>query len=117
MAVAELLHLGPLADDPLQAAADFHARLLTSVETKLGAGADPFTLVFLPAGYEHKAWRLAAVQALARRFAPSRVNAVESDDPAAIAAAARWLSGAAGVTGQLLPLDGTGAVPVLYPTT
>lgn len=111
----ELLHLGPLMEDPLQAAADFHSRLLPSIENTLGAGANPLTLVFLPAGYEHKAWRLASVQALARRFAPSRVNAVESDDSTAIEAAARWLSGAPGVTGQLLPLDGTGAVPVSCP--
>jgi hypothetical protein len=41
------------------------------------------------------------------------VNALESDDEAAIAAAAGWLTDAGGVTGQLLPLDGTGAGPVL----
>ena len=111
----DLLHLGPLAHDPLDAAADFHARLLPGVEATLGGGADPLTLVFLPAGYEHRVWRLAVVQGLARRFAPSRVNAVESDDRAAIEAAASWLAGAGGVTGQLLPLDGTGAGPVLYP--
>ncbi|MCT2398281.1 Rossmann fold domain-containing protein [Novosphingobium mangrovi (ex Huang et al. 2023)] len=111
----ELLHIGPLADDPLEASADFHARLLSGVETTLGAGADPLTLVFLPARHEHRAWRLAVVQGLARRFAPSRVNALECDDSVACAAAARWLDGAGGVTGQLLPLDGNGAGPVLYP--
>lgn len=110
----ELLHVGPLADDALEAAADFHARLLLAVETTLGAGADPLTLVFLPAGHEHKAWRLAVVEGLARRFAPSRVNALECDDDEAVQAAARWLESAAGVTGQLFPLDGTGAGPVLY---
>lgn len=116
----ELLHLGPLADDPLEAAADFHARLLASIEMTLGGGADPLTLVFMPAGHEHRGWRLAAIQGLARRFAPSRVNALESDETEAIAAAACWLAGAAGVTGQLLGLDGngadgTGGSPVLYP--
>lgn len=117
----ELLHLGPLSEDALEAAADFHARLLPSIEMTVLGGADPLTLVFLPAdreggGHAHRAWRLAAVQGLARRFAPSRINAVESDEPDAIAAAARWLDGAGGVTGQLLPLDGTGAVGVLYPS-
>jgi hypothetical protein len=112
----ELLHLGPLSDDALEAAADFHARLLPSLEATMLAGADPLTLVFLPAGPEHRAWRLAVVQGLARRFAPSRINAVESDDEASTAACARWLDGAGGVTGQLLPLDGTGAGGVLYPT-
>jgi hypothetical protein len=116
---AELLHIGPLSDDALDAAADFHARLLPGIEATLGGGADPLTLVFLPAGYEHRAWRLAAVQGLARRFAPSRINALASGDGAAINAAARWLQGAGGVTGQLLALDGTGADgtgagPMLY---
>lgn len=111
----ELLHLGPLSDDALEAAADFHARLLPAIEMTLSGGADPLTLVFLPAGHEHRAWRLAAVQGLARRFAPSRVNAVESAEAAAVAATQRWLDGAGGVTGQLLPLDGNGAGSVLYP--
>lgn len=116
----ELLHLGPLSDDALEAAADFHARLLPGIEATLSGGADPLTLVFLPANHEHRAWRLAAVQGLARRFAPSRVNAVESDagegGREAVAAAQRWLDGAGGVTGQLLPLNGKGAGGVLYPS-
>ncbi|MFT4056568.1 MAG: hypothetical protein QM681_18845 [Novosphingobium sp.] len=112
----ELLHLGPLSDDALEAAADFHARLLPGIEATLSGGADPLTLVFLPAGHEHRNWRLAVVQGLARRFAPSRVNAVESDEREAVAAAQRWLDGAGGVTGQLLPLNGKGAGGVLYPS-
>lgn len=112
----ELLHLGPLSDNALEAAADFHARLLPGIEATLSGGADPLTLVFLPANHEHRAWRLAAVQGLARRFAPSRVNAVESDEREAVAAAQRWLDGAGGVTGQLLPLNGKGAGGVLYPS-
>lgn len=114
----DLIHVGPLADEPLEAAADFHARLLPGIEAALGGGSDPLTLVFLPASIEHRGWRLAIVQGLARRFAPSRINALEADAPATIAAAVRWLSGAGGVTGQLLPLvsgtpDGTGVAPVL----
>jgi hypothetical protein len=112
--VKELLHLGPLSEDALEAAVDFHARLLPGIEATLAGGADPLTLVFLPAGNEHRAWRLAAVQGLARRFAPSRVNAIVSDEADAIRAAQRWIEGAGGVTGQLLPLDGTGAAGVLY---
>lgn len=118
MGGSELLHLGPLPNDPLEAAADLHARLLPAIEATLGGGADPLTLVFHPAGddraHEHRAWRLALVQGLARRYAPSRVNAVEGDDPQAIAAAAEWLAQAGAVTGQLLPLDGNGAGAVLY---
>lgn len=110
----ELLRLGPLSEDALEAAAYFHEHLLPSIEMTVLAGADPLTLVFLPAGQEHRAWRLAAVQGLARRFAPSRINALESDDRDAIASAQRWLDGAGGVTGQLFPLDSTGAGGVLY---
>ncbi|WP_232491628.1 Rossmann fold domain-containing protein [Novosphingobium kaempferiae] len=110
----ELLFVGPLSEDALEAAADFHARLLPGIEATLYGGADPLTLVFLPADHEHRGWRLAAVQGLARRFAPSRVNAVESDERKAIMAAQRWLDGASGVTGQILPLNGNGAGSVLY---
>jgi len=109
----ELLRVGPLPEEPLAAAADFHARVLPGIEATLGAGADPLTLVFLPGSHRHRAWRLAAIQSLARAFAPSRVNGVESDDEAAIAVACDWLAGAGAVTGQFLPLDGTGADPML----
>ena len=54
------------------------------------------------------------MQGLAREHAPIRVNAVASDDEAAIAAAARYLAAAEGITGQLLILDGMGAGEVLY---
>lgn len=111
---ADLLHTGLLAADPLEAAADVHARLLPAIEATLAGGADPLTLVFPPADHGHRGWRLALVQDLARRFAPSRVNAVAGDDPAAIRAAVEWLAGAGSVTGQLLALDGNGAGPVLY---
>ena len=113
----ELLRVGPLPEEPLAAAVDFHARVLPGVEATLRGGADPLTLVFLPADHRHRGWRLAAIQSLARAFAPSRVNAVESDDETAIAAAFQWLGGAGAVTGQLLPLDGTGAGPVLLTDT
>ncbi len=109
----ELLRVGPLPEEPLAAAADFHALVLPAIEAALRGGADPLVVVFPRGDHRHKGWRLAAIQSLARAFAPSRVNAVESDDEAAIAAAFDWLTGAEGVTGQLLPLDGTGAGPML----
>lgn len=106
----DVIHIGPLPDEALDAAADFHARLLPGIEASMSGGSDPVTLVFEPASLDHRGWRLALVQGLARRFAPSRINAVETDDPAALDGAAQWLSSAAGVTGQLLPLDGNGAL-------
>ena len=70
-------------------------------------------LIFLPADHTHRAWRLAAVQSLARELAPQRVNALASDSEKAISAALTYLNSAEGVTGQLLQLDDTGAGEVL----
>jgi hypothetical protein len=98
---------------PLAASATFHARELPRLIAAMAQNRDPLMLVFAPADHTHRAWRLAAVQSLARARAPRRVNAVASDDAAAIAAAARYLDDADGVTGQYLPLDGHGAGEVV----
>lgn len=117
-----LLHVGPLPDNPLEAAAAFHAavlpRVLNAVDQARHGGTPPnLTLVFPPAGHPHRAWREAAVQTLGRECAPVRINAVaasdEGADRAALAAAAAWLAAAPGVTGQFLTLDSHGAGPVL----
>ncbi|WP_395395833.1 Rossmann fold domain-containing protein [Novosphingobium sp. BL-8A] len=107
-----ILRVGPLADSPLDAAAQFHADVLPRVGTAL-AEAPALTLVFAAADHTHRGWRLAAVQALARDYAPARINGLEGDDPSAIDAAAIYLSTAEGVTGQLLRLDGIGAGAML----
>jgi hypothetical protein len=103
-----LVRVGPLPDNALAAAAMFYAEWVDPPR----AGADVL-IVFPPADHSHRAWRLAAVQGLARQHAPLRVNAVASDDDAAIAGAAAYLAAAPGVTGQYLPLDGTGAGAVI----
>lgn len=107
-----ILRIGPLADGPLDAAAQFHAEVLPRARDALARGGG-LTLVFAAADHTHRAWRLAAVQALARDHAPLRINALEGDDAAAIDAAAIYLSTAEGVTGQLLRVDGTGAGAML----
>ena len=94
------------ADDPLAAAAAFYAGDLKRIA---GAVQDHLMLVFPPADHRHRGWRVAIVQQLARDFAPSRVNAVASDDEAAIAAAHQYLETAPAITGHYLPLDGEGA--------
>ena len=96
---------------PLAAAADFHARILAQAEAALADG--DLALVFAPADHTHRGWRLAVVQGLARAHTPRRVNAVESDSPAAISAALTYLAAAPGVTGQVLRLDSHGAGPVV----
>ncbi len=102
-----------LPGSALAASATFHGRDLPRIISLFSEVRDPVTLVFPPADHTHQGWRLAAVQSLARARKPRRVNAVESDDEAAIAGAVRYLDGADGVTGQLLPLDGVGAGEVI----
>lgn len=99
-----------LPADPLDAAARFHAE----VAPVLAGAADDLLVVFSPADYTHRGWRLAAVQMLARAAAPRRVNAVASGSERAILAAERYLGAAPGLTGQYLPLDDEGAGAVLH---
>ena len=107
------LRLGELPEEPLAAAAMFHAEVLPRVRAGLAAAPADFTLILAPADYTHRAWRQAAVQALAREYAPIRVNAVTSASEPAIAAALAFLDTAEGITGQLLELDDTGAGEVV----
>lgn len=109
-----ILRVGPLAENPLDAAARFHADVLPQARAVL-AEHKSLILVFAPASHDHRAWRLAAVQGLARDHAPKRVNAVAADGGDAIDAASRWLVESESITGQYLPLDGNGAGGVLYP--
>lgn len=108
------LPVGPLPDDPLAAAANFHSDWLPRVLALLDSGESVLTLVFAPAGLAHSGWREAAVQLLARERTPARINAICGEDPAAIRATASFIAGAPGLTGQYLVLDGNGAGPVLY---
>lgn len=104
-----LFELGPLPDDPLEAAARFHAEVLPRVLAALAGAPDHLTLVFAAAGHAHEDWRRAAVATLARERAPVRVNALAGDDPAALAETARYVASAPGLTGQYLIVDPTGA--------
>ena len=107
------LPVGPLPDDPLAAAAQFHAEWLPRVLALLDSGEPLVTLVFPSAGLAHAGWREAAVQLLARERTPARINAICGEDRAAIAATASFVAQAPGLTGQYLVLDGNGAGPVL----
>ncbi len=106
-----LVRVGVLPDDALDAASAFHTEVLPRLRALPDAA---ITCVFPEAGHGHAEWRRAAIQSLAREMAPRRINAVASDDEAAIAAAEAYLTAAEGVTGQYLPLDGEGAAKVLH---
>jgi hypothetical protein len=114
--MAELtLWLGNMPENPLDAAMYFHTKCIPDIrmefETLLVIS--HYTIVFEPDGHEHRSWRLAAIQELAREFAPGRVNAVVSKSESAIAAAQAFLERAEGITGQLLELDDSGAGEVV----
>ena len=110
MAVFEVQSLG---EDPGTAAAQFYSQYLPLIEIQLAAVPGPLTILFPQADYTHAAWRLAAVQALAREAAPQRVNAAAGGGHAARHAAVDYLEAAGGVTGQVLQLDDAGAGPVV----
>ncbi len=120
-----VLRIAGLPDDALEAAAVFYAELpppwgrgssVAGGEAPAGTPdveGEDVVIVFPPADHTHRAWRLAAVQGLARDHAPLRVNALASDDPAAIESALHYLEQAEGLTGQYLTLDGLGAGDVI----
>jgi hypothetical protein len=111
-----------LPAEPIDAAAAFYADHAANVKGAIqwarsdsleAPAPDSIVVVFPAADQTHRGWRLAAVQALAREYAPIRVNALASDSEAAITAGLVFLESAQGVTGQLLELDDTGAGEVV----
>ena len=98
--------VGPLPDAPLDAAAEFCARCLPGIRHDARAAqADLVILLFKPAAHDHRAWRLAAVQDLARELNPARVNAVVAHGECPPRDVIDFLEQAPGVTGQLLSLE------------
>ena len=108
-----LLRIEGLPDEPLAAAAAFHAEWLPRAQALLAGKGGDLTLLFEAADHAHRGWRVAAIQGLAREYAPYRVNGVAGGGDAAVSAAADYLARAEGLTGQYLPLDDVGAGAVL----
>ena len=103
----KLVAVDDLPGDPLAAASVFDQHWLPYAEETLAAG-DDLLIAFGPASHIHRAWRVAVVTGLARKYAPLRVNGVAGEG-AALGEAERYLAAAPGVTGQYLQLDGNGA--------
>jgi hypothetical protein len=101
-----VLDCSALPDEALAAAARFHAEYLPQVGILLAGGAESLVIVMPAAPYDHADWRRAVARDLARAHTPRRVNVVGGND---VAATLEYLARAPGVTGQYLPLDGTGA--------
>ena len=107
------LAVPPLPELPSAAAAEFHHMVMPQAAELLSGEVQCLTLLFAPADHTHRAWRLAAVQTLAREHVPARVNAIAGEGGAAVSAALAYLEAAEGVTGQYLALDDVGAGPVI----
>ena len=97
--MTRVVRVGPLPERAIDAAAQFHAEVLPDLAPAAG---EDLVLVFPPASYDHRGWRLAAVQNLARAAAPVRVNGIVGADETAIAETLAYLQSASGITGQLL---------------
>ena len=91
--------------EPLAAAARFHAEFLPAIETELVTGAS-LVVRFDHAEDKPHGWRREAIAALARKYAPARVNAVapaEVDSAVGpVELAIAFLFANESVTGQLL---------------
>jgi hypothetical protein len=99
--------IGNLPDGPLDAAAEYYATWLPKIRHNAGVGPPELViLVFEPAGHDHRGWRLAAVQDLARELSPGRVNAIVAPGGAVPREICDYLEQARGVTGQLLSVEG-----------
>ena len=101
-----VVRVSNLPERALEAASVFYGRGLTNIRRSIGPETDTLVLLLPDAPYDHRAWRCAMVQDLARALAPIRVNAIAGGSDEAIAATLAWLERAPGVTGQLLKLDG-----------
>jgi hypothetical protein len=106
-----VLRVERLPDSALGTAEAFYEAWLPQARAALNPPRDgkDLIIVFPSASYDHRDWRLAAVQNLAREAAPQRVNGIVGDDDEAIAATLHWLASAPGITGQLLAVDGRSA--------
>ena len=102
-----VLPIKTLPDAALDAAQTFTSDWLPAIRDHLSKGEN--LVVVLPhAAYDHDDWRRATVRDLARAYAPVRVNFITAGSDDAVDASVEYLSNAAGVTGQYLPLN-TGA--------
>ncbi|MDE2435345.1 MAG: hypothetical protein KGM49_03700 [Sphingomonadales bacterium] len=105
------LDISGLPADPLAAAARFYADVMTGLVSC--PVEEDIVIIFPAVDHTHAAWRLAAVQGLARQAVPARVNAVAGGNARSIDAAIAYVAAAPGLTGQYLPLDDAGAGPVI----
>lgn len=105
----EVVRIEDLPANALDAAAAFHADYLPAIRAVL-AMAEVLAIIFPPAPRDHRAWRRAVVQDLARAYAPRRVNGIADGDEGEIFGTLAFLAKAPGVTGQLFTLHDHGKI-------
>ena len=99
-AVQQVLTITELTESGLAASAAFMTEYLEAAREMLSEDETTSLVIALPkAAYDHNDWRDTLARALAREYAPKRVNVVGGDDPATLL---KYLEGAPGVTGQYL---------------
>ena len=95
-----------LPDSPLDAAAEFYTRIVPAVREVMARSSD-LAIMFDPADHTHSAWRLSAIQELAREAVPCRINGVvaQRSNLDGTAQALQFVHDNPGVTGQLLAVE------------
>ncbi len=104
-------------ESSVDAASHFYATLLPQIRELLEGtgmwaqmaeeleGLEGIAVIFPPADHTHAAWRLAAIQELAREAAPLRVNGIAGNESEDLGEVIEYLASAPGVTGQILVVD------------
>jgi len=92
-----------LPAEPLDASTHFHVEIVPLIRDTL-AEVSELVVWFSAADHTHAAWRLAAIQELAREASPKRVNAIVGDEGDALWPTSAFLKRAEGVTGQVFTL-------------
>lgn len=99
----DVVHIETLPDGALDAASEFALRWLPKLRERIGQHGS-IVIILPPADIDHTDWRRAVIRDFARASAPMRVNLIGGGTDRARAATLAYLEGAAGVTGQYLPL-------------
>lgn len=103
MTAALVIEARGLPENPLDAAALFHIKLLPSIRAAIAEAGD-IVIAFDPAGHEHDSWRTTITQELAREAAPARVNGVVGVMGEAMDGTTAFIASAPGITGQIFTL-------------
>ncbi|MBB3033190.1 Rossmann fold domain-containing protein [Alteriqipengyuania lutimaris] len=107
-AAPAIIRVDALPETALEAAAAFHAGWTEKIRNAAADGHEYVVVVMHPAPYDHADWRRAAARDLARAHPDHCINIVAGSNGGEIARMTEFLGRAPAITGQYLPLAGTG---------